>query len=189
MSAMVELDKSDMDQFAAFHSEDSAVVDENVTAGRRRQDKVLVALFVAFLVAMVGILVLLAIPVFGFVLDFLGIKLPFLTSLQVWWFEDWQGLLYALGLGLVALVTAVIGRRRILHNASLYVEAGCPQCQEHELFRVNRHRQDRLLASFGFPVRRYVCRNCTWQGTRLAGLDPAVVARMREIVVEEQLAS
>jgi predicted RNA-binding Zn-ribbon protein involved in translation (DUF1610 family) len=90
---------------------------------------------------------------------------------------------------LVALVTAVIGRRRILHNASLYVEAGCPQCQEHELFRVNRQRQDRVLASFGFPVRRYVCRNCTWQGTRLAGLDPVVAARMREIIVEEQLAS
>ena len=186
---MVELDKSDMDQFAAFHSQGGVVADENVAASRRRQDKVLVALFVVFLLALAGFGVLLAIPVFGFVLDFLGINLPFLNSLQAWWLEGWQGLLWALGLGLVALVTAVIGRRRILHNASLYVEAGCPQCQEHELFRVNRRRQDRVLASFGFPVRRYVCRNCTWQGTRLAGLDPAVAARMREIVIEEQLAA
>jgi len=152
----------------------------------RRQDKILVALFLAFLVALAGIVLLLAVPVVAQVLDFLGIQAAFVASLQAWWTEEWQGLQWALGLGMVALVTAVIGRHRILRNSALYFEAGCPKCQEHDLFRVRRTRVDHVLTTFGFPIRRYNCRNCSWQGTRLVGLDPATLARLQSTVAEEQ---
>lgn len=181
---MVELDKTDMDEFVAFHAQSAATSDDNAAAKLRRQDKFLVLLFVVFLLALAGIALLLMIPLAGLAFDFLGLDLPFFARLETWWYMDWQGLQWAAGLGVVALVTALWGRHRILNNASLYVEAGCPSCQEHDLFRVRRYRRDRLMAAFGFPIRRYACRNCTWKGTRLAGLDPEAVARLHEVAVE-----
>jgi predicted RNA-binding Zn-ribbon protein involved in translation (DUF1610 family) len=182
---MVELDKTDMDEFVAFHAQSADMIsDENAAAKLRRQDKLLVALFLIFLLAMAGIALLVAIPLVSLVLDLLGLNLAFFTRLETWWYAGWQGLIWTLALGVVALITAVLGRQRILKNAALYVEAGCPKCQEHDLFRVSRSRRDRLLAAFGFPIRRYACRNCTWKGTRLAGLNPEVAAELQHVAVE-----
>jgi hypothetical protein len=177
---MVELDKTDMEDFAAFHAQSAGSVGENAAAKFRRQDKVLVAMLLLFLLLLLGMGLLLAIPAVSFVLNFLGINAAFLTPITAWWYEGWHGLLWVLGLGVAALITAVLARHRVLSNAALYAEAGCPRCQEHDLFRVSRYRRDRVLAAFGFPIRRYVCRNCTWHGTRLVGLDPEIAAHMHD---------
>ena len=168
---MVELDKTDMDEFAAFHAESKSISSENVAARFRRQDKVLVGLLLALVLVSGAAALVLAIPVAGLLLNWMGLSIDFITRLNTWWFSGWQGPITAVVLGIIALLIALVGRARVLRNASLYVEAGCPQCQEHDLYRVSRYRRDRVLAALGFPIRRYVCRDCTWHGTRLAGLN------------------
>lgn len=61
----------------------------------------------------------------------------------------------------------LIKRSRLVNNQHLWVDAGCPQCQERELIRVSRERSDRFYNLLGIPVFRYACRNCTWRGLRI----------------------
>ncbi len=61
----------------------------------------------------------------------------------------------------------LIKRLRLVNNEHLWVDAGCPQCQERELIRVSRERSDRFYNLLGIPVFRYACRNCTWRGLRI----------------------
>ncbi len=61
----------------------------------------------------------------------------------------------------------LIKRSRLVNNEHLWVDAGCPQCQERELIRVSRERSDRFYNLLSIPVFRYACRNCTWRGLRI----------------------
>ncbi len=61
----------------------------------------------------------------------------------------------------------LLKRSRLVNNEHLWVDAGCPQCQERELIRVTRERSDRFYNLLGIPVYRYACRNCTWRGLRI----------------------
>ena len=74
-------------------------------------------------------------------------------------------------LAVVFLAAAIVGgaflfRYRINHRQSLW-ENHCPNCNQNELARARRKRRDRAIGWVGFPVRRYICRNCHWTGARI----------------------
>jgi len=57
-------------------------------------------------------------------------------------------------------------RARINQHAAWWDRA-CPQCGSPELKRVHRKPRERLLGALGIPVRRYVCADCRWRGSRI----------------------
>lgn len=73
-------------------------------------------------------------------------------------------------LGLIGLTLLgwMLARMAIMGNQSRWLDAGCPQCGQHELIRVSRQSQDRLAHLLGLPTYRYQCRVCTWQGAKLS---------------------
>lgn len=75
--------------------------------------------------------------VFGFIL--IGLAL-------VWWF--------------------FLMRNNINNTRSLWADS-CPNCGRTDMKRVHRRFTDRLLGVLGFPVRRYICDNCGWVGSRI----------------------
>ncbi|MCB8922334.1 MAG: hypothetical protein H6662_12185 [Ardenticatenaceae bacterium] len=84
------------------------------------------------------------------------------------WFV-FQGGVQHLG-GAALVVAVVLGvlrlRWRINHHQAWWAR-GCPQCGKTNLSRIHRTRLDKLLSSLGIPVRRYICRECHWQGARI----------------------
>ena len=66
------------------------------------------------------------------------------------------------------LVLAILLRLFILRDSGPWLDHGCPKCGEHELMRIGRRGNDRLLQRLGIPAYRYRCRHCTWEGLRLS---------------------
>ncbi len=89
------------------------------------------------------------------------------SPLAIWLF--WQGGIVILG-GVLLVMVVMLGslrlRQRINHHRRWWAGI-CPMCGGANLSRVHRTRFDRLLGSMGIPVRRYVCRQCHWQGRRI----------------------
>ncbi len=80
-----------------------------------------------------------------------------------------QGGLRSFG-AFVLVVTILLGslrlRWRINQHKSWWAKS-CPQCGSTHLNRIHRTPFDRLLGRVGIPVRRYICRECHWQGRRI----------------------
>ncbi len=132
-------------------------------------DKPLLVFLMLSLLSALAAIFLLITPLLDLVFEFMGLHFAWWGAWKVTIMGGDRGLFIGVILGLVALLFALLARRRVRHDYSFYVEAGCPQCHENELIRVRRNRRDRALSYFGVPVRRYSCRNCTWHGLRLAG--------------------
>ncbi len=90
----------------------------------------------------------------------------FMTAIA---YGNWYRAITAI-LGLIGLTLLgwMLARMAIMGNHSRWLDAGCPQCGQHELIRVSRQSQDRFLHFMGLPMYRYQCRVCTWQGTKLS---------------------
>lgn len=85
-----------------------------------------------------------------------------------WWFFHEQG---AQSLGGIALVTAVlVGSIRLrwrINNQQTWWARTCPQCGGNNLSRVHRTWLDHAFGAVGIPLRRYICRECHWTGSRI----------------------
>jgi predicted RNA-binding Zn-ribbon protein involved in translation (DUF1610 family) len=57
-------------------------------------------------------------------------------------------------------------RKRILLSPRFW-QIRCPHCQQATLKRTHRSRADRFISHLGFPTRRYMCSNCSWEGLRI----------------------
>jgi hypothetical protein len=134
-----------------------------------RQDTLVVVLAAIIAICAVGILLLLAIPLLAQSARLLGVNLPAANQAARWLSSDSKGFILAMALTMVAVVSFLALRYRARRNPLLCSGAGCPNCLEHEFIRVRRRRLDRLVAGLGIPVRRYVCRNCSWGGLRIGG--------------------
>lgn len=165
---MVELDSNDLDHFVEFHTGEGMVRKMSTWERFKTKDKLLLVLLVmAGLTAAAAIFILLT-PVFAFLLNLFDLYIEGWAQANTWLLDGERGLGVALVLGFISILFLLLARWRYLNLRSAYVEAGCPQCHEQELIRIRRYRRDRILGFFGMPIRRYACRNCTWQGVRLA---------------------
>lgn len=74
-------------------------------------------------------------------------------------------------IGAMLLSGSLIGGASRLRYRINYHEAWwlgpCPRCDKGDLYRAHRRKRDRLLGMLGIPVRRYVCSECHWVGTRI----------------------
>jgi hypothetical protein len=121
------------------------------------------------------ILVLLVLSAASFLLPFTGhATLNRLSAMPngrpfVHWLVNQNGS-WILGIGFLGLLLAfiLIKRFQIVRDQQLWYDTGCPQCFERELIRVPRKRSDRWYVLVALPAHRYACRNCTWQGLRIA---------------------
>lgn len=166
---MVELERGDMERFVNYDTGYKGKRKKGFRATFASWDKLLLILVVVSLLLAGAALFVLLTPVSNFILDFTGLHYAGWIEWSRWLMSGDRGLIIGVVLGLGALLFALLARYRVRRNFSVYAEAGCPQCHEHELIRVRRNRPDRVLGFLGVPARRYSCRNCTWHGVRLAG--------------------
>lgn len=144
--------------------------DEETTADGRgywRSDKLSFVLAIIAAGALSLLVLLMLVPLLDAVLGIFKIQVALLNDLRQTLFSGSAGIIIAVALAGLALFSYFLLRARLLGNRYLYVGEGCPHCAEHELIRVRRYQGDRLLARVGIPVRRYVCRNCAWDGLRI----------------------
>lgn len=71
------------------------------------------------------------------------------------------------GLLLLTMLPGVLRLRWRINHHSPFWAKNCPKCRSANLSRIHRIRLDRLLNYVGIPVRRYICRDCHWQGARI----------------------
>lgn len=73
--------------------------------------------------------------------------------------------------GIVALLaTTFIAARRLrrrINNTQLLWNTHCPHCHQDTLQRIRRRPFERRIANMGIPLRRYICLNCDWRGSRI----------------------
>ncbi len=174
---MVEFDQSEMEQFAEFHASRAEVT--NLTRWQRLK---LVKLSTIIFLALSGIAILLALafllmPILVMVLSSLGVDIAS-SGLVAWALNGSNNLIGAGVLGVVGIGLFMMARQRLLGNPYLWINEGCPRCREHDLIRIQRQRSDRVL-SLAMPVRRYACRNCTWEGRRF-GRDNADIPSVED---------
>lgn len=100
-------------------------------------------------------------------------KLPFGFSFLAvtvgTWLIDEGGINIAAGIATAVTLSVLYVRVRqhIVTRQSLWSTV-CPNCNEtYTLHRVHRTRGDKLLNTIGYPVRRYQCRACQWEGRRI----------------------
>ena len=139
-----------------------------------RQDNVLLGLNLVIVLAGLGLFLLLMVPLIARMQNASGMNLPALVAFDNWLSNGPAGLILVVALALLAIATFLLLRFHVQQNRYFYSEAGCPQCLEHDLMRVRRRRRDRILGAFGFPLYRFECRNCTWDGTRLSGIEQSI---------------
>ncbi len=174
---MVEFDQSEMEQFAEFHASRAEVT--NLTRWQRLK---LVKLSTILFLALSGIALILAVafllmPILVTVLSSLGVDLTS-SGLVAWALNGSNNLIGAGVFGVVGIGLFVLARQRLLDNPYLWINEGCPRCREHDLIRIQRQRSDRML-SLALPVRRFACRNCTWEGRRF-GRDNANIPSVED---------
>ena len=166
---MIGLDGDDIQQSTNLTEEYGGQQEKSAWRTFVAWDKLLLAFLVISLLTALAALFFLVTPLLDLVLEFMGLHFAAWNEWKAAIMSGDRGLFIAAILGFVALIFALLARRRMRRDYSLHAEAGCPQCHEDELIRVRRSRRDRSLSYFGLPVRRYSCRNCTWHGLRLAG--------------------
>ncbi len=166
---MIELERGEMERFANYDKGYNGRGKKSFRITFASWDKLSLVFVVVFLLSALAALFVLLTPVLDFILDFTGLHYAGWNEWEAWMSAGDRGFIVGVVLGLIALLFALLARYRVLRNFSVYAEAGCPQCHEHELIRVRRNRPDRALGFLGVPIRRYSCRNCTWHGVRLAG--------------------
>lgn len=172
---MVDLDSKDLEQFIKFHTGENMIQKKSAWETFKGKDKLLLLLLgIAGLLAAAAVFVLIT-PATTFILNLFDLYIDGWAQLSSWLLTGDMGLAVALALGFLSLIFLLLARFRYVRDRSAYIEAGCPACHEHELIRVRRYRRDRLFGFFGIPVRRYACRNCTWNGTRLAKFSQKAV--------------
>lgn len=98
-------------------------------------------------------------------------RIAVLSGLPWWlsWLSFGWGASFLAGvsiLGFLALA-AQIGYSRVVLRPDRQYSAGCPNCHEQNLRRINRETTDYLLSLLGVPVRRYKCNECGWAGRRI----------------------
>lgn len=143
----------------------------------------LIALFLPLLAA--GLLIL---PFLDHALLRRLARLPALGGLVDWLVNDGGSWIAGVALLVVWLGFLLFKRWRLVSNEHLWVDAGCPQCLEHELVRVSRERSDRWYGLLRIPAFRYACRNCTWRGLRIARRHRHVVLAQEELIVASSVA-
>jgi hypothetical protein len=57
-------------------------------------------------------------------------------------------------------------RWHVVRNRRLWL-SDCPRCGSKDLRRSPRLPRDRLLNRLRIPVRRYICADCYWKGSRI----------------------
>jgi len=169
---MTEIDGNFNEQGTERPLDYAVFVDESVNPEWRRDPVNLLLVSIIALCA-AGLLLLLAVPLLAAVQSVVDIKLPGISNLVAWLAGGFKGLILVVTLAVVGSGSYLFLRHRLLHNIFLYSEVGCPQCKEQDLIRVRREKKDRFIEHFGVPVRRYVCRNCSWGGLRIGGPYPS----------------
>lgn len=157
-----------MEQPVDIHRIYPTSTDPSIWEKLRRWDKPLMLFVLLAFLAAATALFIITIPLINLSLLVLGLQIDEWIAFTDWISQGNIGLIIFAVSGLLALLFAALARYRVKRIPALYIRAGCPRCHEHELIRVRRWRRDRVLSSAGIPVRRYACRNCTWQGLRLA---------------------
>ena len=152
----------------------------------KRWDKLLFLLLALALVAALFALFILTIPVINLVLRILGLQIDGWVNFSNWITQGDRALNFFAIAVLTSMFFAFMARFWLKRNRTFYIQSGCPQCGEYELIRVRRWRGDRLLGSLGVPVRRYACRNCTWQGLRLSDKKPKRSAQAADIQARKE---
>jgi predicted RNA-binding Zn-ribbon protein involved in translation (DUF1610 family) len=166
---MFELDSRDIEHSDDIHTGYRENGKKGTWATIVGWDKLLLVFAAISLLSIIAMLFVLLTRMLHVVFGFMGLHFAEWSGWQAWIMGWERGLIIAASFGLIAILFALLARYRLRCDYSVYVEAGCPQCHEHELIRVRRNRRDRALGKLGLPVRRYSCRNCTWHGVRLAG--------------------
>ncbi len=77
----------------------------------------------------------------------------------------------------LALTFLALKRHELVHRPDLYAEAGCPTCGDAPLMRSPRTMRVHLARALALETGKYVCRQCVWEGTRLAGGSAAETTR------------
>jgi L-asparagine transporter-like permease len=78
-----------------------------------------------------------------------------------------QAVIIGVAIAFVAILV-VDFRNRYRSNQANFVSSGCPQCGYEHLKRMERKKRDRIVGQlFGVPLRRYICPECHWKGTRV----------------------
>jgi hypothetical protein len=123
------------------------------------------------------------------VLDLLllpAFALSFILLLNLWWhipvairpggpIGQLFDMLRASGLmapvGIVALLfTTLIAARRLrlrINTTQQLWNTCCPHCHNTNLQRIRRRPYERRIANMGIPLRRYICLQCNWRGSRI----------------------
>ena len=169
---MVELDSNDLEQFVKFHTGENISKKRSAWDKFKSWDKLLLLLLALAGVSAGAALFVLLTPLVNFSFRLLGLYIEGWVQVNQWLLEGERGLGVAIVLGIFSILFLILARFRYLRDRSAYVDAGCPECHEHELIRIRRSRRDRIIGFFGIPIRRYACRNCTWLGLRLSGHSP-----------------
>lgn len=164
---MVNFDQAEMDQFLELHQPRSTVKRREAKYFGLGTNKKAGALFVLGLLALVTAVVTLVLA---------------LLPLQLLPFDQLTALAIMGGALLLGLMLLLLARRSLLRTPQLWIETGCPSCREHDMIRIRRTSQDRMITALGIPVRRYACRTCTWQGRQVIGFAhfPEPVVAMPE---------
>lgn len=183
---MIELEQNDMQQFADFNVERHTHTAVGPTHLAEHPGTGTMALFgVALVVQAVGLVALLA-PIGAAILARFGLDITTLPGLD-WLLTGANNLVLGGGLLFGGILLALIARFLVMRNRALWASAGCPQCREHDMLRIQRQNSDRAISLF-VPVRRYACRNCTWQGRRLVGRHELLVAEATAVVEDDNRA-
>jgi predicted RNA-binding Zn-ribbon protein involved in translation (DUF1610 family) len=152
--------------------------DKPLSSGYWRQDMTLVVLAAIMALSGLGLLLFLGLGIIDVVFGLPSFGVPLLSDFFGWLTSGSRGLVITIGFALIGLIAFVLFRMRALNNLSLYMGADCPNCGEHEFIRVRRRQGDRMVARMGIPVRRYVCRNCSWEGLRIGKALPGTVSEI-----------
>jgi hypothetical protein len=140
--------------------------------GRYLLKRIWLLLWLVFLVA-VGV-VLLANPFPNVFIDYTSYSPDEMTIDQRLSAVAQTWLAYQKGsefLGVLVIGGAVVGgwlevRRWYLATSTMWNHV-CPECHYLNIKRIHRRTRDRFLNLVGIPVRRYLCPQCGWAGTRL----------------------
>ena len=171
---MVEFNQAELDHFRNFHETRPQEKQSNrIWRVLQRWDKLAFGMFLISFFLLVTAVIL-------FILPFAALLLPVLAFAP-------DAVLFEWGVSLLVMsfVLMLLARWRVMRNTGLRPETGCPQCQERELVRIPRRRQDRVFRFFMIPAWRYACRNCTWQGLRVAGKKSLPVPKTTVFHIEE----